>query len=411
MKKALLATAVASMAPALAVNVNAADIRWNGFASITGGITTSEAERIGDANPATNEIRLYGYGDDDYNFRPESKLALQASSNLGNGLSVTAQAMARGADDFNVEMEWAFVSYDFGDASRVNVGKLRIPFYQYSDFLDVGYAYPWIRPPESVYDLFFSTMEGVNVQFNGAMGSWDSGVQLVLGRTADELLVSGAESQADLRNLWGGAWTINNDWLTLRAAYFQADTSITNPTLAALDGGLRLGGLTDIADSFSVNEDKGSFAGLGFKADNGNWLFAGEVTQIKVEDSFIADQDSAYLTLGKTFNDLMFHITYEVQEDTRTDGITAPAFPPSGVPSALCPATGPSNGTELLACVEKATDAAEGKNQTVTVGMRYNFHPSASFKIDFSQRNFDTDGTYEVDGSASVVRFSIDTIF
>lgn len=395
MKKALLATAVASMASALAVNVNAADIRWNGFASITGGISTSEATR-----DDGQELRLYGYNDDDFNFRPESKLALQASSNLGNGLSVTAQAIARGSDDFNVEMEWAFVSYDFGDASRINVGKLRIPFYQYSDFLDVGYAYPWIRPPQSVYDLFFSTMEGANLQFNGALGSWDSGVQLVLGRTANELTISGEESQADLRNLWGGAWTVNNDWLTLRAAYFQADTSITNTTLATIEGGLRAASFTDNADAFAVSEDKGSFVGLGFKADNGNWLFAGEVTQIKVEDSFIADQDSAYLTLGKTFNDLMFHITYEQQEDTRTDGIT------TGIPF-------PTN-TDLDALVvgaELVADSAEGKSQTVTVGMRYNFHPSASFKIDYSQREFDSDSNQDVDGSAGVLRFSIDSVF
>ena len=395
MKKALLATAVASMASALAINVNAADIRWNGFASITGGISTSEAERADGS-----ELRLYGYEDDDYNFRPESKLALQASSNLGNGLSVTAQAIARGADDFNVEMEWAFVSYDFGDASRINLGKLRIPFYQYSDFLDVGYAYPWIRPPESVYDLFFSTMEGANLQLNGAMGSWDSGLQLVLGRTSNDLLIVGEESQADLRNLWGAAWAVNNDWLTLRAAYFQADTTLSNASVDGIEAGLAGAGFVNQSEAFAARDDKGSFVGLGFKADNGNWLFAGEVTQIKVEDSYVADQDSGYLTLGKTFNDLQFHVTYEQQEDKRTEGITDGIPFPTGTGLDLL-----VGGANLVA------NLAATKNTTVTVGMRYNFHPSASFKIDYSQREWDSDGTLDVDGSAGVLRFSIDSVF
>lgn len=395
MKKALLATAVASMATALAVNVNAADIRWNGFASITGGISTSEADRADG-----EELRLYGY-DDDFDFRPESKLALQASSNLGNGLSVTAQAIARGADDFNVDMEWAFVSYDFGESSRINVGKLRIPFYQYSDFLDVGYAYPWIRPPESVYDLFFSTMEGANLQFNGAMGNWDSGLQLVMGRTANDLVISGEESNADLRNLVGGAWTINNDWLTLRAAYFQADTTIENTSLNAVEAGLIGAGFADQGNSLAARDDKGSFLGLGFKADNGSWLLAGEVTQIKVEDSFVADQDSAYITIGKTFNDLMFHVTYEMQEDTRTDGIT------DGIPFP----SGNAGLDFLVGSAEAIANSGEEKSNTITVGMRYNFHPSASFKIDYSQRSFDSASTYDVDGDASVVRFSIDSVF
>lgn len=394
MKKNLLAAAIALSATAMAVNVNAADIRWNGFASITGGISTAEADRA-DAT----ELRMYGY-DDDFNFRPESKLALQASSNLGNGLSVTAQAVARGSDDFNVDMEWAFVSYDFGDSSRINLGKLRIPFYQYSDFLDVGYAYPWIRPPESVYDLFFSTMEGANLQFNGAIGSWDSGLQLVMGRTADELVISGADSTADLKNLVGGAWTVNNDWLTLRAAYFQADTTLQNSSLNSIENGLIGAGFVQQGNDFAARDDQGSFVGVGFKIDKASWLLAGEVTQIKVADSFVADQDSAYVTIGKTFNDLMFHVTYEVQEDTRTDGIT------DGVPFPT------GTGLDLLVGgANFVADAAEGKNTTVTVGMRYNFHPSASFKIEYSQRDYDSDATQEVDGSASVVRFSIDSIF
>lgn len=394
MKKALLATAVAGMASALAINVNAADIRWNGFASVTGGISTGEATRADG-----EELRLYGY-DDDFNFRPESKLALQASSDLSDGLSVTAQAIARGADDFNVEMEWAFISYDFGDASRINLGKLRVPLYQYSDFLDVGYAYPWIRPPESVYDLFFSTMEGVNLQLNGALGSWDSGLQLVAGRTSNQVLISQVESDAELRNIMGGVWTVNNDWLTLRAAYFEAETTISNDLLDTITGGMYAADFNEQATEFAVDGDQGSFASLGFKMDNGSWFFAGEVTQLRLPDSFVAEQDSAYVTLGKTFNDLQFLVTYEEQEDALIEGIA------DGIPF--------PTGSSLDAVVvgsRLVAASTEGKNNTITVGMRYNFHPSASFKIEYTQREFDTDATLAVDGDASVVRFSIDTVF
>ncbi|MBB3168023.1 porin [Simiduia aestuariiviva] len=403
MKRALLATAVACMAPALAVNVNAADIRWNGFASITGGVSTGEGTR-----PDGEELRLYGY-DDDFNFRPESKLALQASSNLGNGLSVTAQAIARGSDDFNVEMEWAFVSYDFGESSRINVGKLRIPFYQYSDFLDVGYAYAWIRPPESVYDLFFSTMEGANLQFNGAIGSWDSGLQLVAGRTANELDIFGTPSDANLKNLWGGAWNLGNDWLTFRAAYFQADTTLTNSGLEQLSAGLAgvaanpalaPFNIPDRSEDLAAGDDKGSFVGFGFKADKNDWLFGGEITQIQVADSFVADQDSAYVTIGRRFNDLVFHVTYEEQENKVKEGIL------DGIPTGIDPAI-----DGLLASATGVIVGGEQTSTTVTVGMRYNFHPSASFKIDYSQRDYDSSATMDVDGAASVVRFSIDAIF
>jgi hypothetical protein len=394
MNKNILATTIALSAISMAADVNAADIRWNGFASMAGGISTSDAKRADG-----EELHLYGY-DDDFNFRPNSKIALQASSDLGDGLSVTAQVVARGADDFNVDMEWAFLSYDVGDASRINIGKLRIPFYQYSDFLDVGYAYPWIQPPESVYDLFFSTMEGANLQLNSTIGTWDSNLQLVLGRTTDDLVIATVDTTANLKNLMGGAWSINNDWLTLRAAYFQADTTLENSQLNSIEDGLINTGFAKQGNDFAVREDKGSFVGVGFKIEKASWLFAGEVTQIKVADSFIADQDSAYITIGKTFNDLMLHVTYEQQENSRTEGITDGVPFPTGTGLDLL-----VGGANLVA------DDLESENSTVTIGVRYNFHPSSVFKIEYSQREFDTDATQTVDGSASLVRFSIDTMF
>ena len=397
MKKALLATAVASMAAALAVNVNAADIRWNGFASVAGGISTSTAKR---SDGQENE--LYGY-DSDFNFRPETKLALQASSDLGNGLSVTAQAIARGADAYTMEMEWAFVTYEFGDANRVNVGRMRIPFFMYSDYLDVGYAYPWIRPPASVYDFFSSRLDGVNLQFNGALGSWDSSLQFVGGRNVDDLnLAPGQVANAELANFLGGAWAINNDWLTLRAAYFQADATILLDDLTAIKQGWEATPFPQVADKFAMEGDVGNFIGLGAKIEKNGWLMVVEGTQIDVADSWNPKQTSSYITLAKTFNDLTFHVTYEMEEDKPTDKVTADVPFPSGNP-----------GLDGLYQVTNGfINSLQDKNTTMTVGMKYNFHPSASFKIDYSQRTWDSESTLDfTDDTAGVLSFSIDTVF
>jgi len=73
------------------------------------------------------------------------------------------------------------LSYEINDSTQINAGKLRIPFYRYSDFLDVGYAYPWARPPQTVYNLVFSTFDGLSIVNNHTIGDWDSTVQAVYG--------------------------------------------------------------------------------------------------------------------------------------------------------------------------------------------------------------------------------------
>ncbi len=394
MKKIILAITVVFSATTLVTNVEAAEVNWSGFASITGG------EMISDTKRADGVVqRMYGY-DDDINFTPESKLALQANSNLGDGLSVTAQAIARGSDDFNLRMEWAYISYDFGESSRVNVGRLRIPFFMYSDSLDVGYTYPWIRPPETVYDLFFSSMEGVSVQFNNPIGSWDSSLQLFGGREKDILKFDANVIDVNVKNLAGAAFTMSNDWLSLRSVYINAKTTFDSTTLTVVENTLKQVGFNKQANEFAVRDDKTQFMGLGFKAEKGGWFLASEATSIKIFNSFVGDQKSAYISVGKNIDKMMYILTYEHEHDIAKEGITA------GIPY--------PTGTALDALTAGAAAAAASsqlEHTTTTFGVVYNFHPAASFKVDYAIRNYKTDQSQKVAGSSSVLRFSIDTVF
>ena len=88
MNKKWLATWVAL---ACCSGMAAAEVNINGFASIKAGKAGS-----GDS--------LYGYTDE-IDFKNESLFALQVQSDLGDKLSVTAQIMARGRNDFDAEFE------------------------------------------------------------------------------------------------------------------------------------------------------------------------------------------------------------------------------------------------------------------------------------------------------------------
>src|SRR5690554_1809192 len=112
---------VAPFSPAMA------EIQWNGFLSVGGGMTFDDDEAFA------------GY-DNDLSFAPDSILGLQASSDLGENLSVTGQLVARGSTS-DVKAEWLYLSYQFNPNLRINVGRQRMPLFLYSDYMDVGYAY------------------------------------------------------------------------------------------------------------------------------------------------------------------------------------------------------------------------------------------------------------------------------
>ena len=146
MKKTAVALAILAASVAAPVW---ADVTINGFASIKAGMTTGSDES------------LYGY-DKDIDFKNESLFALQIKSDLGEKLSITGQLVGRGSKDFDVGFEWAFLTYQLADNMHINAGRLRTPFFKFSDFKDVGYAYDWLRVPQGVYGLCFDNIEGIS---------------------------------------------------------------------------------------------------------------------------------------------------------------------------------------------------------------------------------------------------------
>ena len=68
-----------------------------------------------------------------------------------------------------MKADWAFVSYRAADPLTIRGGKLKLTTFLVSDYIEVGYAYPWIRPPQEVYYANpISTMTGADalVRFN-----------------------------------------------------------------------------------------------------------------------------------------------------------------------------------------------------------------------------------------------------
>ena len=372
--------ALALCSSLIASNV-VADVNINGFANIVAGKTSSDD-------------MLWGH-DDSINFKEDSLFALQATSDLSEGLTATVQVLARGREDWDTEFEWAYLAYDINDNFRVLAGRQRTPYYMFSDFLDVSYAYPWITPPAGLYAVPADTFDGISGIYSFTVGEFDGSAQMIFGSNTDDAEIFGQVVDAKFEDLFGGSLTFTRDWLTLRAAYFTADTSLPSDDLLELANNWRTASFNVVGDNILISEDNSTFIEFGFQIDYNNLLLIGEYTELEVDDSPLADNKSMYLTAGYRFDDVLVHFTYGYDESeikNLVDGV------PSGVDTSV---------DQLIATTSLITDFQQQDATYYTLGLRWDFHDSAAFKVEYT--DFSDDDNAGLD--AGLIRTALVTVF
>ncbi len=381
---------------------SAQDLEFNGFLSVSAG--TLSNEDLGDYR---------GY-DEEWNTDPDTTFGLQVSSNLTEKVTATAQVIARGIDDYDIEAEWAYLTYSINDRWDIKLGKLRNPYYFYSDFLEVGYAYPWITPPVRTYGLPFADFAGIDTNYTHPLGDLESNWQLLIGRHESTL---DGDVDIDLKNLAGLYWTVSGDWFTARVGGNYAKANLQSPALDPLFGGLEAVGFGAVADQLDIVDDQGIFWDIAFNVDHNDWLFHAEYTYSDRDEESLLARDSSYLVmLGRRWNDFTFHISWndvdsEIDRDFINNVVIAANVPNAvvdgvllsqGVPAAGIPAV-PQAQRDLIAAAiadplrAGANAAIFAADQTdITIGIRYDFAPGTAVKVelvDISDDIRDEDGT------------------
>lgn len=378
MKKHLVGLMLCAALPATSAH---AEVTFNGFANIVAGQASSGDE-------------LWGY-DDDISFKTDSLFALQASTDLGEGLSATAQIMSRGENDWDAEFEWAYIGYEVNDNFKLLMGRQRLPLYMYSDFVDVSYAYPWITPPRGVYGIEVNRFDGVSGHYNFTLGEFDSTLSLVYGSSDDSINIGGEPVDSSFEDIYGGAISFNRDWLTLRAAYFTTNLVFPIEGLDQLSQAWQqVPGLTHLGEQIDINDDRSKFVELAFRIDYENFLLVGEYTGVENDDAPQSEDDSTYITAGYRFDDVLVHLTYGWDE-TKTNK----AF--DSLPQGVSPEL-----DQLVAITQATINSLKGDSSYFTLGTTWSFHDSASFKLEYTRSDDDL-----VNQDSSLVRTALVTVF
>ena len=159
MKKQLVSALVAAVCLSAGEVYAAQAITLNGF--LTAGATYSGAEVV----PGNGKVSQDGLITNNVGFSNDSRLGIQISAKVNAKVDVTGQLLATGREDnYNMKADWAFVTYHVNDPVALRAGKVKLTTFLISDYIEVGYAYPWIRPPQEVYSANpISTINGVDM--------------------------------------------------------------------------------------------------------------------------------------------------------------------------------------------------------------------------------------------------------
>ncbi|WP_242634382.1 hypothetical protein [Marinobacter salicampi] len=308
---------------------------------------------------ASNDAGFDGVTDES-SVADQSLLALQGTFDVTDKSQAVLQLVGRGAEDWDPVVEWAYLSHRPTNDLQLRAGKMRLPFFMYSDSLEVGYAQTWARPPAAVYDpVAIQSYVGADAthtfNFNGSSLT----TQVFTGFTEEE----GNISEVKLRNTAGLTLSWTDYVWTVRGIAATAEISINATRLAAIAEANDLQ-LVD-GQAILADEERGNFFGLGLGYDNGTWQVISEVTRAEVDGKF-ADTDSAYVSVARRFGTLTPYAVVgwiESQDNEERAG----AFLAQG-PTGIMPAVPES--------------VLNTRRDEYSVGVRWDITPGVAIKAD-----------------------------
>jgi hypothetical protein len=368
---------LSSLALACAAGSAAADdgaasrLELSGFASIVAGRTFNSSlgdDYAGPTQMVGRDCPCYiadwtnaGVYENKWSLAPESRIGVQAKYKLTPDLNVVAQVTSRGTDA-RPDLQWAYASYAVNNKLEVQAGRKRIPLYYYSDFQDVGTAYPWVGTPPELYGWEATNYNGASVRYRDRFKGVSLSASVFTGKetvkdSAYYSLYSDGETKIVWKNIVGGDLEATRGPVTARLVYLEAKVSANNP-VAEID---------DKADLRAM--------GLAVNVDFDDWFVLSEVTRLsRTYAEYKVDAPAFTLGAGYRFGQWTPFVNIARYEEQSSD--------------------------------HDWYEPASYDRASVTV--RYDFDARSSLKVQLDRNK---DVTRNFGGSANIVRIAYDRLF
>jgi len=300
MRKVHLLPLAIALASSTAYAVEQGEFVYHGFGTV--GITHLGGEDDLDYG-------IQGQINDGWRGDQLSKFAVQGQYGITDTLSLTGQLASKPQQDsWKVGPGNIYLAWQANDNLTLRGGRIGTPVYMYSETLNVGFSYPWLRLPEEVYSLVqLTSHDGADILYNrstalGAMSFQLSGGNAI-GR---EQYALDDMHDIDYRDVFATSLALSTDnFGTFRIGYAEADLKITVDDVVTIP----VLGQRNVA-LVELDGQKGKFSSIGHQYDNGTWVSAAEAVKLQIENNEEAETNAFYVMGGRRFGDYLAHVTY-----------------------------------------------------------------------------------------------------
>ncbi|MCG8671330.1 MAG: hypothetical protein MI867_18130 [Pseudomonadales bacterium] len=352
------------------------DVHFSGFASIGAGKLDRK-----------DDMRFMDY-DSDWSFRSDTILGVQALVNVSQRWSATAQVVSRGftfdkKSDFEPTLEWLFAKYQWTPETSTRIGRMRTPLYLYSDTLEIGYSYPWSRPPVDTYTFLLSAISdfnGLDVSTSFDLGSTYVDFRAFAGAKKGKYL----EFDLEFKKIIGTNFKFHWDNLSIRYGVTVAETDASSKSLEPLTEGYEFASIldpifTEIAEAHITESAWFQYHGLGLQWDLDSWTLIAEQYLVNgPEEGFANDAIGWYFSISRQMGHFVpyavvgYYKNYfngQVKQLVQdSESVVAPGIIPL---------------LDTLREVDlEVIDRYNERGESYTLGIRYDFHTNADIKFE-----------------------------
>ena len=390
--------------------------RFSGFATL-GLVSNDNSDLIF----RRDVLQKDGSHNGNLDWRTDSALGLQWQTQWSYQFETTAQLVIKDrlANNFEKSLEWAFARYRPFDSVDLRVGRMGSDIFMVSDYRQVGYAIPWVRPPQDTYGLLsFNHFDGVDALKRFDLADSTLSAKAFYGRLGQRYPLEAGGSASYKLVFEGGGASLNWEYNEWKARYSYASVSVLNNNALALVDALRTAAALwpdadTLADRFTTRSKRFTYQQVGLLYDNNTWWAQAELSHLDSDAGIISSTRHFYLSIGRRINEFTFYGTTGYVKTLRPPvALSAPDYYPEPINQQLA---------QLADATALAFNGSRSHQNSINLGVRWDFTSKMDLKFQIGQFKVDKYGwdlwlktnpaSPPKDETAHVVSLSLDMLF
>jgi hypothetical protein len=391
--------------------------RFSGFATL--GVVSNDNPNLVFRRDVTQKD---GSVDGELDLRSDSLLGLQWQTQWSDQFETSVQVVLKDRLENSVEeaIEWAFVRYRPLDSLDLRLGRLGADFFMLSDYRQVGYALPWVRPPIETYSLLsLYYFDGIDINKRVDVAEGTLNVKAFFGRSDRQYPVERGGSGYDYRLAFEGYGTsIGWEREAWKLRFSHANVEVQNNNVTPLTAPLIAASAfwPEASSLLARQATKGAhirYNQLSLAYDNNRWWLQSEISGLNTTAEVISNTRHFYVSAGRRIDRFTLYTATGYMRATRDAArVAMPVGYPEPVNSQLA---------ALAMASQMAINGSRGDQESITLGTRWDFATKMALKLQWDHIKVNKDGSalwLKVDTAqpntaetANVVSLSWDLLF